>query len=66
MEKVILPKEVADAIERLRKEDYGDTQIVYEVEACKAEDVIGDYFFDVATPDTLMRALVLGYEIEPN
>lgn len=64
MTKVKLPRKVAKAIEALRSDGYADTQIVYEIEANKADHVLADYFFEKATPDELMQALVNGYEVE--
>ncbi len=51
-------------IEALREDGYADTQIVYEIESDNAPQALSDYFYDKATPDELMRALVIGYEIE--
>jgi hypothetical protein len=66
MEKVKLPKEVAEAIERLRNEGASVHEIVYDYASGnvlysqynKLADFASDNF------DTLLKALVNGYEVE--
>lgn len=64
MTKIKLPRAVTEAIEDLRVEGYTDTQIVFEIESGKGNRTLNDYFFDIGTPDELMQALVIGYEVE--
>lgn len=67
-EKVLLPREVAEAIEYLRKKGYRNFTIMrLAFEAHSDSSVIRKWAFNIngrGTPDLLMKALVNGYEIE--
>ncbi|MGR6115866.1 DUF1642 domain-containing protein [Aeribacillus composti] len=67
-EKVLLPREVAEDIERLRKKGCSNFTIVrLAFEAYSDYSTIRKWAFDIngrGTPDLLMKALVNGYEIE--
>lgn len=71
MNKEILPKEVAEAIEKLRAEKMNNYAIMVCAQHAKCDEnllVIQDWAFDCeaysGNTDKLMRALVNGYEIE--
>ncbi len=69
-EKVVLPKEVAEAIEYLRKRDVTNHRILKIAEEAvftKTDLVIRRWAFDedgAGNPDLLMKALVNGYLVE--
>lgn len=67
-EKVLLPREVAEEIERFRKKGYGNFTIMrLAFEAYSDSLAIRKWAFDSngrGTPDLLIKALVNGYEIE--
>ena len=74
-EKVVIPQNVADAIERFRNAEYSDYGIVSLLGKSEATnpnlieyEVILDgwiYEDDGANADKLLNALLIGYEIEP-
>lgn len=67
-EKVLLPREVAEEIERFRKKGYGNFTIMrLAFEAYSDSLAIRKWAFNIdgkGTPDLLMKALANGYEIE--
>lgn len=63
-EKITLPRGVSESIERLRSKGYTDAHIVHDIERGISSEVLNEYFYDKASPDDLMRALVIGYEVE--
>lgn len=63
MVKVKLPREVADAIERLRNDGYSEYQIAWNV--CNVKYPHRDLSkLDGLNGDTILRALYIGYEVE--
>lgn len=63
-EKITLPRDVSESIERLRSKGHTDAHIVHDIERGISSEVLNEYFYDKASPDDLMRALVIGYEVE--
>lgn len=68
-EKVIVPREVAEAIETVRKDDVSNFQIIHQTSGAMFTEpylVLKRWSFGKqgGTVDDLMRALVNGYEVE--
>lgn len=66
MEKVKIPREVADAIEKLRSMDFKITNwdIVYAFAASKSDEYPALIEFANNNFDTFLKAIVNGYEVE--
>ncbi|MHC8516833.1 DUF1642 domain-containing protein [Sporosarcina sp. ITBMC105] len=68
IEKVVVPREVAEAVETLRKRGYTDYSVLDDVistHGTRNGNVIKAWLYDTKTEmDVLMRALVVGYTVE--